>query len=259
MSTRTSVLTDKVLSLLRSSSLSPQDWSYTTAVTLSALNVPHAIPSIYHAALADTKISSTKDEHVPDSHVDSTSQLDISRRVREALTKSVAITGLPKAINALMQLHRSTPEHLQDLPLHTSPTSRPFELIMVPQSAILHRGERFFQATYGKVAARVMGQMDRANEDLGVMARLMYGHNLSNTSILTAKETSLVLIAGLVSQDVNPQLKGHLRGALNNGASLGEVRQFRDLTVEICKLVGMRVAQDDEAGVLGWTEEPATL
>jgi hypothetical protein len=56
---------------------------------------------------------------------------------------------------------------------------------------------------YGKVSKRVMGQMDRSGmEDLGLIAKLMYGYILSNTSVLTVAETSFVLIAGLVPQDV---------------------------------------------------------
>jgi hypothetical protein len=46
--------------------------------------------------------------------------------------------------------------------------------------------------------------MDRSGtEDLGLTARLMYGYILSNTSVLTAAESSFVLIAGLVPQDVS--------------------------------------------------------
>ncbi len=56
---------------------------------------------------------------------------------------------------------------------------------------------------YGKVSRRVMAQMDRSGtEDLGITARLMYGYVLSNTSVLTAAETSFVLLAGLIPQDV---------------------------------------------------------
>jgi len=45
--------------------------------------------------------------------------------------------------------------------------------------------------------------MDRSDtEDLGLRARLMYGCILSNTNVLTAAETSFVLIAGLIPQDV---------------------------------------------------------
>jgi len=49
-----------------------------------------------------------------------------------------------------------------------------------------------------------MGQMDRSGtEDLGITARLMYGYILSNTSVLNAAESSFVLLAGLIPQDVS--------------------------------------------------------
>ena len=49
-----------------------------------------------------------------------------------------------------------------------------------------------------------MGQMDNSGtEDLGIMARLMYGYMLSNEAILGAKETSLVVVSGLIPQDVS--------------------------------------------------------
>jgi hypothetical protein len=49
-----------------------------------------------------------------------------------------------------------------------------------------------------------MGQMDRCGtEDLGLTARLMYGYILSNTNVLSAVESSYVLLAGLIPQDVS--------------------------------------------------------
>ena len=68
---------------------------------------------------------------------------------------------------------------------------------------VLHRGRNFFDKVYGKVSKRVMSQMDRSGtEDLGITARLMYGYILSNTNVLSASETSFVLVAGLIPQDV---------------------------------------------------------
>jgi hypothetical protein len=68
----------------------------------------------------------------------------------------------------------------------------------------MQRGQSFFDTVYGKVSKRVMGQMDRSGtEDLGLTARLMYGYILSNTSVLSATESSFVLIAGLIPQDVS--------------------------------------------------------
>ena len=92
---------------------------------------------------------------------------------------------------------------LQDEPLGFSPTNRRTEIYDMNSSYILHRGLAFFDQVYGKVSKRVMGQMDRSGTgDLGLTARLIYGYLLSNTSILTAVETSYVLIAGLIPQDV---------------------------------------------------------
>ena len=109
-----------------------------------------------------------------------------------------------QAINALFALKGATPQSLLDEPLGYSPTARPVEVYDIPSSTILHRGQTFFDKIYGKVSKRVMGQMDRSGtEDLGLIARLMYGYILSNTSVLTAAESSYVLLAGLIPQDVS--------------------------------------------------------
>ena len=153
----------------------------------------------------------------------------MARKLREALVKTAPIGGLPKvltlpmgvltnsnhdleelticsvrqAINALFALKGATPPGLLDEPLGYSPTARPVEVYDIPSSTILHRGQTFFDKIYGKVSKRVMGQMDRSGtEDLGITARLMYGYILSNTSVLTALESSYVLLAGLIPQDV---------------------------------------------------------
>lgn len=48
--------------------------------------------------------------------------------------------------------------------------------------------------------------MDRSGtEDLGLTAKLVYGYILSNTNVLTAAETSFVVIAALIPQDVRYQ------------------------------------------------------
>ena len=141
-----------------------------------------------------------------------------------------------------------------------SPSLRPIDLYDTPSSTILHRGQSFFDRVYGKVSKRVMSQMDRSGtEDLGVTARLMYGYLLSNTKVLNEAESSYVLIAALVPQDVNPQLKGHLKGAINNGAGVDEVRAVRECVLGICESSGMRRLREDELGGWGWREEVANL
>ena len=49
-----------------------------------------------------------------------------------------------------------------------------------------------------------MGQMDGCGtEDLGLVARLLYGYVLSCEGVLSGVETSWVLLAGLIPQDVS--------------------------------------------------------
>lgn len=110
-----------------------------------------------------------------------------------------------------MELKKVTPEHLLDEPhghdniLTPSPTARHADIYHTPSFKILQRGQSFWDKIYGKISRRVMSQMDRSGtEDLGLTARLMYGYILSNTNVLSPVETSYVLIAGLIPQDVRP-------------------------------------------------------
>ncbi len=122
-----------------------------------------------------------------------------------------------------------------------------------------------------------MGQMDwSGTEDLGITARIMYGYILSNVNVLTAMESSFVLIAGLIPQDVslvatrernraerptqvNPQLKGHLKGALNNGATLEQVKAVREIVIRICEASGMTKLDEATPAGWGWRSEVANL
>ena len=103
-----------------------------------------------------------------------------------------------------MALKKVTPAALLDQPLAESPTLRREDFSHAALPQITQRGQDFFGTVYGKVAERVMSQMNNSGtEDLGLVARLMYSHILSNTSILSAKETSFIMIAALIPQDVS--------------------------------------------------------
>jgi alkylhydroperoxidase/carboxymuconolactone decarboxylase family protein YurZ len=180
------------------------------------------------------------------------------------------ISSLLQTINALLELKKVTPEELLDVPepvsvpdsenACSSPTGRRADLYETPTSQVLQRGQAFFDMLYGKVARRVMSQMDGCGtEDLGLLARLAYGYILSSTAVLSPAETSFVMIAGLVPQDVNPQLKGHLRGALNGGATVDQVRAVRGVVVDLCRAAGMRLLDPNEPAGFGWRSEVVDL
>ncbi|KAF2501277.1 hypothetical protein BU16DRAFT_522264 [Lophium mytilinum] len=245
------VVSPSLLASLRDNAQLPAHaWYIVAGVTLSAINRPEEIPKIFTSAI-EHGVGSR--ERGPPVHAE---QLRIARKLREGLIKSLAVVGMPKTINALYALKDATPASLLDEPTGASPSARPAEVYSTPTAEILLRGQTYFEHVYGKVSTRVMGQMDGSGtEDLGVVARLLYGYVLSNESVLTAVETSFVMLAGLIPQDVNPQLKGHLRGALNSGATVEEVRAVREAVICICEAAGMTRLDPDAGHGWGWREE----
>ncbi|KAH8652485.1 AhpD-like protein [Xylariales sp. PMI_506] len=248
------VITPALLSTLRHyPNLPHHTWYLIAATTLTILNRPDEIRKVYTYAIEKecrgAELKSSMEE-----------ELRISRRMREALVKTSAIGGLPKTINSLLSLKEVTPVDMLDEVGSASPTGRSVDLYQIPTYDILRRGQTFFDMIYGKISKRVMGQMDRSGtEDLGLIGRLVYGHILSNVKILSPAETSFIMIAGLIPQDVNPQLKGHLRGALNGGATVEEVRAVRQVAMMICEAYGMKRLAEQTAGGWGWTSDVANV
>jgi len=58
---------------------------------------------------------------------------------------------------------------------------------------------------------------------------------------------------------VNPQLKGHLKGALNGGATVDEVKAVRNIVIEICEASGMKLLEKSLPGGWGWYSEVADI
>lgn len=222
-----SLLTPTGIKTLSSLPLLKSNWYYLAAATFSVCNAPNEVPVIFEHVMNSIPANDTK------------ARFDSAQKIREALLKSAALGGLPKAINSLMLLKNVTPVELRETTLQrrdehaNSETEKGVD--------IDSRGTAFWDQVYGKINKRVMGQMSTAYPDLGYWAlHHVYGPLLSYTGILGSKETSLVVIASLIPQDVNPQLKGHLKGALNNGATKEEVMAVRELSMLISTWCGLK-------------------
>ncbi|ODQ66108.1 hypothetical protein NADFUDRAFT_51376 [Nadsonia fulvescens var. elongata DSM 6958] len=220
-------------------------WYFIAAATLSVCNSPQSVPQILNYIIPENVSPTTSLTHsaISQSSSEHQDQFRKVQKMREALLKSAALGGLPKSINSLIQLKTATPSELRETEIHRQHNPSPNYLLEE------QRGGEFWRKTYGKVANRVYEQMNAASPDLATWAlNHVYAPLLSYTDILTPKETSFVVIACLIPQDVNPQLKGHLKGGLNNGASREEIMQVRQMSIEISKWCG-----------IDWREEVAKL
>lgn len=224
-----SILIPSRLSKLANTPYLADRWFFIAAAAFSVCNVPEAVPVIYNYAIDNIKDKSPE------------AKFDVSQKMRESLLKSAALGGLPKAINSLTMLKNVTPLDLRETKLQREqaiPTAEEFK-------EEFNRGPSFWDQVYGKVAKRVYGQMSTSYPDLAHWALYhVYSPLLSYTKILGPKDTSLVVIACLVPQDVNPQLKGHLRGAMNNGATPEEIASAREMAIAISSWCGITWKED---------------
>ncbi|SGZ51606.1 CIC11C00000004906 [Sungouiella intermedia] len=232
------------------------------------VNLPDVlIPYTYHDKLPlGYKYSKTEDIHA--------CQTAVASKIREAILKAAPIAGLPKLINALTALRNVTPSSIKPLLKSCRPVTvypghvRSSDLVhedfagtrfdeSIPTYDTLDgpictqsvdtkqvvenevRGLEFWNAVYGKVSTRVKSQMFNAYPDLWQYAfHNVYAPLLSYTGVLSSLETSFCVIAALIPQDVNPTLKGHLKGAINLGGTKEELDDIRLLVFDICDWSG---------------------
>lgn len=264
--TEIAILTDTyILKLAEDSILSAEKFDDFSAVGVSLPDV--LIPFTYHDKLPlSYKYSRSEDIHA--------CQTAVASKIREAILKAAPISGLPKLINALTALRKVTPNSIKPSLKSNRPTTicpghvKSSDLVQedfagtrfeekiptfdtvegpvctesVDSKQIMEnmvRGLDFWNVIYGKVSTRVRTQMFNAYPDLWQYAfHSVYSPILSYTGVLSALETSFCVVAALIPQDVNPVLKGHLKGAINVGGTKEELTDIRNLVFDVCDWSG---------------------
>ncbi|KAI8144540.1 AhpD-like protein [Fennellomyces sp. T-0311] len=197
-------------------------WYILTAVVLSTMNKAQDIPTVYK----------TVEQSVPEKE----DQVQVMMRLREGIFKTFAIVGYPRVINSLAALQGAAPsEILAKLPTQPIRSESSWQDIVQERE----RGNQLFDAIYERHSSRVRQHMHTAYPDLAQTAiNQLYGPILSETSIINAKETSLIMVAGLLAQDVPAQLRGHRYGALHQGATQQDLTRVEKLVDLLSRYYG---------------------
>jgi len=156
--------------------------------------------------------------------------------VEEALLQSYLFLGYPVALNALSQWRSVSGQ--------TGPTEPATD-----HAEWAVRGERVCAAVYGGQYGELRQNIRRIHPD---MERWMvaegYGKVLGRPG-LSLVDRELCIIAMLAVLDVPRQLYSHLRGALNSGASEGEVTEALSLAIEFASAHARQIALETWATV----------
>lgn len=249
-------------------------WYLIASVTASTCNKPQHIPIIYHYALQEEHTFDSNNpslaEHVQESIInDKISNLielqndinilyrkplerefEITRRLRESLFLIAPIIGLPKSINALSELKKFTAESLnpkfdilKPMSVGCHDTSEVYDHANVLRNEnycdneiSLKNGVITWNETYGKVSNRVCNNLNSSYPDLWqYIIRDVYGKIFSFDKIIKKDEKSLVIISALIPQNVDAQLRGHLKGALNVGCDEETIEAVKNMSTLVCR------------------------
>ena len=162
---------------------------------------------------------------------------------KETILKISAIVGMPRSINGLKFLHSATPACLltEMGELNAEDGFISSAAHRKSHSDNFKRGLEHWDMTYGKVAMRIINDLNTFYPDLWqFIIKDVYSDILSYNEILDASVTSLVVICALVPLDVNAQLRGHLRGALNMGWDEAFINAVRNFSLTLSVWCGIR-------------------
>lgn len=209
----------------------------------------------------------------------------ITLKFREVILKVSPLIGLPKSINSLNSLKLVTPTSIKNsnssvqrpnLINNSIPSSKiieedfngtkfdlqeivetidgPISINSINNKAVfenLQNGSEMWNKIYSnKLNKKIKNQIYQSYPDLwNFIYHNVYSNILSFDKILNDKETSMCVITSLIPQDVNPQLKGHLKGALNLGVTREELEELRLLVFDICDWVGGNYWKDGKDSV----------
>jgi hypothetical protein len=137
------------------------------------------------------------------------------RRIREALVKGIAIHGVIKPIEAMISIAQV--ERPEDKDYSCSREN----WVSGPEN--LARGENWLNQIY-KENLSASTDWFLAHRDFDFISRhITYGFYLSDHSILGPIETQLVVLSGIMIQNLHKETAWHLRGTRRVGVSQADV------------------------------------
>ncbi|KAI8340876.1 AhpD-like protein [Chlamydoabsidia padenii] len=207
------------------------NWFIITVVVISTLNHPEDIHQVYK--LIDQDVDAMNNLSPKEKN---DLKVKVVAKLRDAILKGFIAGGFPKTINGLRQLYDITPETIRQQ-LSKQPIRQEETWEQVKEQR--QKGQALFDKIYDQHTSRVMTNMGTTYPDLAQTAHYhLYGSVLSDTTMVSAKETSLIVVAGCHAQDLPSQLRGHSYGAIHNGASPQDLQLVYQTVISLCRYYG---------------------
>ncbi|KUJ24009.1 uncharacterized protein LY89DRAFT_604316 [Mollisia scopiformis] len=204
--------------------LGDDKWYLVAVAALVGSTEPEHVASVYQYLISKPGFTTSESRQL------------LVRRIREALVKCVSIIGVCKPLEAIFAVAKLE-----------RPEDRDYSFSRQHWKSGLENHERgvgWLQAIY-KGNIKKIGDSLAAHKDFfWISEEITYGLYLSDHTILGPIETELVVLAGIMIQNLPLETAWHLRGTRRVGVSSEDVeciQQCIEMVAEFCRLSLHRV------------------
>ncbi|KAF3044140.1 hypothetical protein E8E12_010325 [Didymella heteroderae] len=165
----------------------------------------------------------------------SESRQALVRRLREALVKLVSIVGVCKPLEAILSI--SKVEHPEDRDYTFTRQS------WTADSANHERGANWLKKIYAGNTEDTLALFNAHKDFRWISEEITYGLYLSDRQVLDDWDTEVVVLAGIMIQNLRLETKWHIRGALRVGMSKEDVKAIMECVREVAGFTEVKLTR----------------
>ncbi|KAL4875135.1 hypothetical protein BJY04DRAFT_232905 [Aspergillus karnatakaensis] len=201
----------------------PTRWPILAITTLTASPNPDQAHQLYNYLIAKPEY------HTPES------RQALTRRLREALIKAISILGVCKPIESILSI--ASVERPSDRD-YTS-TREDWQC----DAGNHERAMSWYNKIYTRNAQDTLGLFDAHKDFAWISREITYGFYLSDRSVLDDLDTQLVVLPGIMIQDLALETHWHIRGTRRLGVSKEQVQVIWECVKLVAEFHGMSVGR----------------
>ena len=201
--------------------LGPNRWYLVALTALVGGGSPHLADQVYLYLTQQPQYSTSE------------SRQALVRRLREDLVKSVSIIGVCRPIEAVVAIDKVEKPEDQDL----SCSREEWQC----DQANYDRGMDWLQKVYTKNLNFNLNLFNAHKDFDWISKNITYGLYLSDRQILDDIETELVVVTGIMIQNLPNETWWHIRGTRRQGVSKEDMQVVYDCIKEVAKFVEVKL------------------
>ncbi|KAK5171506.1 uncharacterized protein LTR77_004651 [Saxophila tyrrhenica] len=205
------------------STLGTDKWQILAISAITAGGHPHFAATLYRHLISQPAYSTSAQRQA------------LIRRLREALVKLVSVVGVPKPLEAVFSIANIEREEDKDYSCSREDWQA--------DEANRKRGAEWLAKIYRHNDARTKDRMAAHRDFRWLSVEITYGLYLSDQRILDEVDTELVVLSGIMMQNLKTETGWHLRGIRRIGVSYDDVELIQQCIEKVADFCGLQLTR----------------